>query len=257
MARLKHADRSQGLFMTVNLEEQLTPDTFEWTVDQLVDMMDMSIFNKNYNNDEKGADAYPPAVLLKVILFCYNRGLLSSREIERACRENVVAKALAEDFEPDHSTIAAFISANSDAVKGIFIQVLLICADLGLINGEIFGLDGCKQPSNASKEWTGKIDELKKKKDKLGTYIERLIEQHKKLDQYKNAKKIQNKYKKTAGDIKERRKKSRQRLKKKYKRMSGKLESLEPKRGTSGEEVKTNLTDPQSALIKTGEGYVQ
>jgi len=128
--------------MTVNLEEQLSPNTFEWAVDQLVDMMDLSIFEKNYNNDQKGADAYPPSVLLKVILFCYNRGQVSSREIEKACKENIILKALAKDLEPGHSTIAAFISSNDEAMKKIFIQVLLQCADLGLINGEIFGLDG-------------------------------------------------------------------------------------------------------------------
>ena len=59
MARFKHADSSQGLFMAVNLKEQLSPNTFEWAVDQLVDMMDLSVFEQNYNNDEKGADAYP------------------------------------------------------------------------------------------------------------------------------------------------------------------------------------------------------
>ena len=57
MARFKYTDSSQGLFMTVNLKEQLSPDTFEWAVDQLVDMIDLSIFEQNYNNDEKGADA--------------------------------------------------------------------------------------------------------------------------------------------------------------------------------------------------------
>jgi len=243
--------------MTVNLKEQLSPNTFEWAVDQLVDMMDLSIFEQNYNNDEKGADAYPPAVLLKVILFCYNRGLISSREIESACKENIVVKALAKDMEPDHSTIAAFISGNGEAVKKIFVQVLLQCAELGLINGEVFGLDGCKQTSNASKEWSGKVEELKKKRDKLGKYIERIIKQHKKLDQDKKAQKIKKKYKKTLDDAEERRKKCVKKLKKKFKWLTKKLENIEPRKGVSGEEVKSNLTDPQSALIKTGEGYVQ
>ena len=257
MARFKYADSSQGLFMTVNLKEQLQPDTFEWAVDQLVEMIDLSIFEQNYNNDEKGADAYPPSVLLKVILFCYSRGQISSREIERACKENVVVKALAKDMEPDHSTIAAFISSNGEAVKRIFVQVLLQCAELGLINGEIFGLDGCKQSSNASKEWSGKVAELKKKREKLGKYIERVIQQHKKLDQDKKAQKIQKKYKKTLEDAEERRKKSVKKLKKKFRWLTNKLENLEPRKGVSGGEVKSNLTDPQSSLIKTGEGYVQ
>jgi len=66
MARFKHADRSQGLFMTVNLNEQLEPDTFEWTIDQLVDWMDMSIFEERYQNEEKGSDAYSPSILFRI-----------------------------------------------------------------------------------------------------------------------------------------------------------------------------------------------
>ena len=61
MAKFKDYDRSQGLFLTVNLEEQLIPGTFEWTLDYLIDKMDMSLFEKNYNNDEMGAKAYPRA----------------------------------------------------------------------------------------------------------------------------------------------------------------------------------------------------
>jgi hypothetical protein len=56
MARFKDYDRSQGLFLTVNLEEQLLPGTFEWTLDYLIDKMDMSLFEKNYINDETRAN---------------------------------------------------------------------------------------------------------------------------------------------------------------------------------------------------------
>jgi len=73
MANLKENDLSQGLFLTVNLQEQLLPDTFEWTINYLINKMDTSIFERNYNNDEKGAAAYPPKALLKLILFCYSR----------------------------------------------------------------------------------------------------------------------------------------------------------------------------------------
>ena len=257
MAKFKHADSSQGLFMTVNLDKQLEPGTFEWTVDYLIDRMDMSLYEKKYNNDEKGAGAYHPRLLLKVILFSYSRGHLSSRDIERVCRENIVAKALAKDSEPDHSTIAAFISGNSEAVEGLFVQVLLQCSELDLITGEMFGLDGCKRPSNASKEWSGKIEELKTKREKLKKYIKRLIEQHKNLDQDKSVQKKQDKYKKTMGDAKKRRERTVKRLKKKMKKLEKFLEEAEPKLGVSGEEVKTNVTDPQSAYIKTGEGYIQ
>ena len=84
MARFKETEKSQGQFMVVNLQEQLLPETFEWTVDYLINKMDMSLFEEKYNNDELGAAAYSPRVLLKIILYCYSRGIITSRRIEKA-----------------------------------------------------------------------------------------------------------------------------------------------------------------------------
>jgi transposase len=142
--------------------------TFEWTLDYLIDRMDLSLFEQNYNNDEMGAAAYPPKGLLKIIIYCYSLGIVSSRPMENACRTNIIVKALAEDCEPDHDTIATFISRNSEAVRDLFTQVLLQCDELELITGEMFAVDGCKLPSNASKEWSGTIGELIKKEGKAG-----------------------------------------------------------------------------------------
>jgi len=187
MARFKHTDNAQGQFMVVNLKEQIQQGTFEWTVSHIIDRTDMSLFEEKYNNGKKGAAAYPPAMLLKAILFCYSRGIISSRKIEKACRENIIAKALAEGIEPDHSWIAAFISTNSEEIRDLFAQVLFKCSELKLITGEMFAIDGCKLPSNASKECSGKIEELKKKRSKLEKYIERVIKQHSELDKNEKA----------------------------------------------------------------------
>jgi transposase len=142
MARFKHTEPSQGQFMTVNLSAQLVPGTFEWTLEYLINKMDLSLYEQNYNNDEQGADAYPLRILLKVIFFCSSRGILSSRKMERACKENIVTKALAVDCEPDHSSIATFISARREEVKDLFAQVLMQCGELDLITGEMFAPDG-------------------------------------------------------------------------------------------------------------------
>ena len=90
MARFKYTDNSQGQFIMVNLQEQLTLGSFEWTIDYLINTMDLSLFEQNYHNDERGAAAYPPRVLLKAILYCYSRGILSSRRIEKARKDNVL-----------------------------------------------------------------------------------------------------------------------------------------------------------------------
>ena len=257
MARFKHTNNSQGLFLTVNLKEQILPGTFEWTIDYLIDKTDMSLFEQNYHNDELGAAAYPPKMLLKVVLFCYSRGIISSRKMERACKDNIITKALAEDCEPDHATIAAFISTNSEAITDFFTQILLKCSKLKLITGEMFAIDGCKLPSNAAKEWSGKLKDLAKKRDKLKSYIGQLLLQHQELDNDKTAKKILKKFKKTMGDDKERREKTIERLKKKLEKLNIFLETAKPRIGLAGEEVKSNITDNESGFIKTAEGYVQ
>ena len=152
MARYKNADNSQGLFLTVNLCDQLVPYTFEWTLNYLIEKADISLFDLNYKNDEKGAPAYSPRVLLKVIMYCYSIGIITSRKIERTCINNIIVKSLAANNEPDHDTIATFISTNHEAIKNLFTQILLQCSALGLITGEMYSIDGCKLPSNASKE---------------------------------------------------------------------------------------------------------
>jgi hypothetical protein len=194
---------------------------------------------------------------LKVILYCYSKGIITSRKIENACRENIIAKALAEDSEPDHATIAAFISANGEAVKDLFAQIVVQCGQLNLITGQMFAIDGCKLPSNASKEWSGTIKELRKKRDKLKEYIEKIIKQHRELDKDEKAKKIQKPYAKTMGEGKERRKRSIERLEKKLEKLNTFLKTAEPRKGVSVGEVQSNVTDNESALIKSPHGYIQ
>jgi len=200
MARFKESNLSQGQFLAVNLGEQLVPGTFEWTLNYLIDRMDLSLFEQNYNNDDKGATAYPPKALLKVIMYCYSTGIISSRPMEKACKNNITIKALAEDLEPDHDTIATFISTNSEAVKDLFTQVLIQCQELKLITGEMFAIDGCKLPSNASKEWSGTIEHLKKRKERLAKYAKKVVRKYRELDRNPEVKNKQKKYKKTMGD---------------------------------------------------------
>jgi transposase len=239
----------------VNLEEQIVPGTFEWALDYLIDKTDMSIFEQNYHNDEKGACAYSPATLLKMIIYCYSMGIISSRRIEKAGKNNIIVKALAKDCEPDHDTIAAFISTNSNEVKDLFVQVLLQCSKLDLVTGEMFAIDGLKLPSNASKEWSDTVSELTKKRDKLEKHIEKMLSLHRELDKDENTKKIQEPFKKTMGDDKERREQSIARLEKKLEKLNEFLKEAKPKKGAAGQEVQTNVTDPQSALIKGPHGY--
>ncbi|MFT3850890.1 MAG: transposase [Propionivibrio sp.] len=155
MARYKHIDTSPR-FIAVDLERQLLPGTFEHALNYLIDHeLDLSGFDEHYRNDFTGAAAYPLGLLLKVVLFAYSRGIVSSRGIERACREQVTFIALAGDSAPHFTTIAAFISGLGDDVARLFGQILTLCGRQGLIGREMFAIDGVKLPSNASKQKSG------------------------------------------------------------------------------------------------------
>src|SRR5512134_3719653 len=108
MPRFKPHDDKQTKLIPVSYHHQLHPRTFEFALYHLIDELDLSQFHARFKNDETGAPGYDPAVLLKVVLLGYSRGIVSSRRIADACRENVVFMAMTGDSHPHHSTVAGF-----------------------------------------------------------------------------------------------------------------------------------------------------
>jgi transposase len=138
MAHYRQTERGQGLFITVNLSEQIVPGTYEYTLTRLIDnKLDLSIFDRKYNNDYTGAAAIEPRILLKIILYCYSMGIISSRKIVKMCKANMTLKALAEDIEPHYTTISNFVSGMSGEIEKVFSEVLMVCNAMGLIKGKI------------------------------------------------------------------------------------------------------------------------
>ena len=124
MARYKHYDYHQTKLLPVSYARQILPGTFEHTLSYLIDeKCDLSVFEARYKNDEGGAPAYDPAILLKIVLFAYSKGITHSRKIEALCRENVVFMALSADTQPHFTTIADFVSSSPDQIVRIFRDV--------------------------------------------------------------------------------------------------------------------------------------
>lgn len=179
MPKFKSYDYNQMVMVPVAFDQQILPGTFEHTISYLVDHeLDLTIFHHRFKNDDNGRPAYDPAILLKVVLVAYSRGITSSRKIERLCRENVVFMAIGADSRPHFTTIADFISSSDKEIARLFHQVLMVCDNLGLIGKEMFAIDGCKLPSNASKEWSGTREELQKKSDKIERAVAHMLKKH-------------------------------------------------------------------------------
>ncbi len=133
LARYKHIDTSPR-FIAVDLQRQLLPGTFEYALIHLIDHeLDLSGFDARFNNDATGATAYPPAMLLKVILFADSQGIVSSRCIERSCRDHVTFIALSGDSQPHFTALAGFVSTLNDDIARVFTQILYLCDRQGLI----------------------------------------------------------------------------------------------------------------------------
>jgi transposase len=90
--------------------------------------------------------------MLKIILFGYSRGFITSRRIANACETNITFMSLSGDVQPHYTSIASFVARMKEQIEPLFTQVLMICYKEGLIGRNMFAIDGCKLKSNASKE---------------------------------------------------------------------------------------------------------
>ena len=247
MPRFKDYDYDQMKMIPVSFDRQILPGTFESALSVLVDEeLDLSIFDHRYGNDETGRPAYDPAILLKIILLAYSRGITSSRKIEQLCRENVVFMALSADSQPHFTTLAEFISSSPEEIAQLFQQVLLICDEAGLIGKELFAIDGCKLPSNASKEWSGTKADLRKKQQKIDRAVRHILKKHRETDR-----------RELPDEIREREQHQIQTLRKASRKIKRFLAEHEDKLGANGQPVQSNLTDNDSAKMKTSRGVIQ
>lgn len=249
MARYKRYDYNQMIMVPVSLEEQLVPGTLEYAIHHIIEeRLDLSMFDDRYGNDDTGRRAISPKVLLKIVLFGYSRGLLSSRSLEKACCENIIFMALSCGQKPDHSTFASFVSSLDREIGPIFTKVLLICEEEDLLGGTHFSLDGIKLSSNAAKEWSGTFSDLKKKQGALERKVKEAIHEHRDADKREKGK--------SETDHKRREKRIRK-LKQKADRIDKFLADNEPRKGSGGKEIQSNVTDNESAKMATSHGVVQ
>ena len=117
MPNYRPVNHDQGAFIAVWFDRQVLPNSFEYAQHYLLEhQVDLSAFEVYCNNELAGARAYYPRVSLKIVLFAYSRGILGSRRVEAACRENVTFMALAPEAKPDHVTIAAFVTRSYGAI---------------------------------------------------------------------------------------------------------------------------------------------
>ncbi len=178
MARHKPVD-TQPRLVAIDLVAQLLPGTFEHALHHLLEQaIELTPFDAWYRNDQTGAPAYAPAMLLRVVLFDYSRGIISSRAIARACEEQVTFMALSGDSRSHFATIAHFVSTLCDQIAPIFMAALAVFDRQWLIGREMFAIDGVKLPSNASTHRSGTRANFERQAEKMERAADAMLARH-------------------------------------------------------------------------------
>lgn len=142
--------RDQLLLLPQDMREWLPEGDLAYFVVDVVAELDLSKLYARYRANGQGAAAFDPGMMLALVVYAHMSRVFSSRAIERACTRDAGFRVVTGGLVPDHSTITRFIAANKDVVKDLFVQVLKLCRQLGMVRAGVIAVDGTKIAANAS-----------------------------------------------------------------------------------------------------------
>ncbi len=169
----KTVDYAQALDLTVRLGDCLPPDHLARLVVDSVALLDLSALYAHYGS--RGGEPYAPEVLLGLLLYGYATGVFSSRKIERATYEAVPFRFIAGNQHPDHDTLATFRRAFLPELKDLFVQVLLLAQEAGVLKVGTISLDGTKIHADASRHKAISYKRLLELETQLRAEVEELF----------------------------------------------------------------------------------
>src|SRR5438128_6275210 len=173
----------QSLMMPPSLHEWLPEDHLARFVADLVPSLELSEFYASYEEkDGRGQAAYHPVMMVRLLIYGYCIGVVSSRQIEKRTYEDVAFRYLSADEHPDHTTINEFRKRHLKALAGLFLQALQLCQSAGLVKMGHVALDGTKKQANASKHKAMSYGRMGEAEEKLKAQIQELLERAEAVD---------------------------------------------------------------------------
>ena len=167
----------QQLLLPAALQKWLPDDHLAYFISDVVDQLDMSEVTARYERERRGGPPYHPRMMVKVLLYGYCVGVASSRRIAQRLHEDIAFRVLAANNTPDFRTISGFRKDNLDALSGLFVQVLALCQQAGLVKLGHVALDGTKVKANASKHKAMSYQRMKEKAAQLAAEVAELLRQ--------------------------------------------------------------------------------
>jgi len=173
--RFRDYSPDQDFLLPPSLREWLPQDHLANFISDVVDTLDLSEIIDTYDNSQGGQASFHPVMMVKLMLYAYCVGVPSSRRIEKSTHEVIPFRVLSANQHPDHDTISEFRKRHLVALSHIFLQVLELCREAGLVKLGHVALDGTKVKANASKHKAMSYDRMQKKTDELKAEIARLL----------------------------------------------------------------------------------
>ena len=143
-------DGDQVFLMPPDPRDWLPAGHLAWAMRRAAGEVDLAPFLSAYRADGQGKTAYHPRMMVALILYCYAKGIRSSRAVEMATFDDVGARVICGGLHPDHATNARFVTRHKEPLKGLLVQSLAACAREGLVRVDVTAGDGTKVKANAS-----------------------------------------------------------------------------------------------------------
>ena len=176
-------DPDQQLLLPQALQEWLPDDHLAYFISDIVDQLDLSEITARYEQERRGGPPYHPRMMVKVLLYGYCIGVSSSRRIAQRLHEDIAFGVLAANNTPDFRTISDFRKDHLEALSGLFLQVLMLCCQAGLVKLGHVALDGTKVRANASKHQAMSYQRMKEKEGQLRGEVDELLGQAQEVDE--------------------------------------------------------------------------
>jgi transposase len=255
----------QDLLLPPSLRQWLPESHLVYFVSDVVDQLDLRAVHSVYEKEKRGQPPYDPRLMTKLLVYGYCTGVFSSRRIQKRLQEDIPFKVLAAGNEPDFRTISDFRKIHIETLQNLFEQVLAMALECGSIKLGRVSLDGTKLKANASKHKAMSYGRMKEKQPQLKEEVKQLLEQAQAADEEEDRQ-----YGSQRGDeLPEelRRRETRLAKIKQAKRVvEQRARDKAAEEGKRAEEAKLakpddkdqyNFTDPESRIMKGGDGIVQ
>jgi transposase len=173
----------QGLLLPISLSEWLPEDHLAYFISDAVDALDLEAFHARYEGDGRRRQPFDPRMMVKVLIYGYASGVFSSRKMARKLHEDVAFRMLCANNYPAHRTIREFRQLHLKEFSALFVQVVKLAREAGLVGLGRVGIDGTKIKANASKHKAMSYGRMQQEEARLKREIAGLLKHAEDQDQ--------------------------------------------------------------------------